>query len=144
MTGKGHPAALLVTRTERKSYFTLIRGVAAKTAGPVTGSILNFLAGVAHRETITADDGREFASHQTILAALYIDFYFAHPYASRERGTNESTNGLISQYLPKSRNLSTQEKQFIIGRLNRRSRKCLGFRAPFEVFFNPKLVALHI
>ncbi|TAK14298.1 MAG: IS30 family transposase [Anaerolineae bacterium] len=145
MIGKGHSGAL-VTLTERKSRFTLIRGVAAKTAEQVTRAVLDLLSGVAHRETITADNGREFAAHQTIAAGLNIDFYFAHPYASWERGTNENTNGLIRQYLPKSRDLSTlttQEELFIMDRLNLRPRKCLGFRTPFEVFFELQPVALH-
>jgi IS30 family transposase len=145
MIGKGHSGAL-VTLTERKSRFTLIRRVAAKTAEQVSQAIVGLLSGVAHRETITADNGREFAGHQTISRALDIGFYFAHPYASWERGTNENTNGLIRQYLPKSRDLSTlttQEELFIMDRLNLRPRKCLGFRTPFEVFFELQPVALH-
>lgn len=125
MIGKGHSGAL-VTLTERKSRFTLIRRVASKAAEHVTRAVLDLLSGVTHRETITADNGREFAAHQTIAAGLNIDFYFAHPYASWERGTNENTNGLIRQYLPKSRDLSTlttQEELFIMDRLNLRPRK---------------------
>ena len=64
---------------------------------------------------------------------------------SWERGTNENTNGLIRQYLPKERNLSTlsaKEELMIMDRLNLRPRKCLGFLTPFEVFFGLHLVAL--
>jgi len=145
MIGQGHSGAL-ITLTERKSRFTLIRGVASKAAEQVTQTIVDLLSGVGHRATITSDNGREFAGHQAIAAALGIDFYFAHPYASWERGTNENTNGLIRQYLPKNRDLSTlttQEELFIMDRLNLRPRKCLGVRTPFEVFFSHSPVALH-
>ena len=96
-------------------------------------------------ESITADNGKEFAAHQHISQALSVDFYFAHPYSSWERGTNENTNGLIRQYLPKDRNLknvSFQEEAMIMDRLNLRPRKCLDFRTPFEVFFDHHPVAL--
>ncbi|MEO8418530.1 MAG: IS30 family transposase [Methylophilaceae bacterium] len=56
--------------------------------------------------TITSDNGREFARHEEIAKQLQADFYFAHPYASWERSTNENTNRLIRQYFPKSRNRS--------------------------------------
>ena len=74
-----------------------------------------------------------------------MDFYFAHPYSSWERGTNENTNGLIRQYVPKSRslkNISFQEETMIMDRLNLRPRKCLGFKTPYEVFFEHRTVAL--
>jgi len=51
--------------------------------------------------TITGDNGKEFAEHKTIAKTLGIDFYFARPYHSWERGANENTNGLIRQYFPK-------------------------------------------
>ena len=60
-----------------------------------------------HVITITSDNGRAFAGHQDVASALSADFYFAHPYASWERGTNENTNGLIRQYFPKERNFRT-------------------------------------
>ena len=51
--------------------------------------------------TITSDNGKEFANHKAIAEAQGIDFYFAHPYHSWERGANENMNGLIRQYIPK-------------------------------------------
>jgi transposase, IS30 family len=61
--------------------------------------------------TVTSDNGREFAKHEDIAKRLRADFYFAHPYASWERGTNENTNGLIRQYFPKNRDFTTITQQ---------------------------------
>ena len=142
--GKGHSGAL-VTLTDRKSRFTLLRKVASKAADVVAQAMIELLSWVGHLETITSDNGKEFALHEFIAGQLRLDFYFAHPYASWERGTNENTNGLIRQYLPKDRDLSTltaQEELFIMDRLNLRPRKCLAFLSPFEVFFHYQPVAL--
>ena len=57
--------------------------------------------------SITSYSGREFAGHETVATQLDADFYFKHPYASWERGTNENTNGLIRQYFPKDRDFRT-------------------------------------
>jgi len=144
MVGKDHQG-VLVTLTERKSRFTLLRRVANKQAKLVSQAIVELLHWVAALESITADNGKEFAAHQHISQTLSVDFYFAHPYSSWERGTNENTNGLIRQYLPKSRslkNVSLQEEIMIMDRLNLRPRKCLDFRTPFEVFFDLHPVAL--
>ncbi len=68
---------------------------------------------------------------------LDLPIYFAHPYHSGERGTNENTNGLLRQYLPKSTDLTQvapEQLRAIVHALNRRPRKCLGFASPFEVF----------
>ena len=143
--GKGHRGAV-VTLTERKSRFTLIRKVASRSADLVAQTVIELLKWVGLLETITADNGREFAHHEQIAEKLDLDFYFAHPYASWERGTNENTNGLIRQYLPKHRDLSTlttDEEFFVMDRLNLRPRKCLDFRTPYEVFFQHQSVALH-
>ena len=80
--------------------------------------------------------GKEFAWHEQIAAELGIDFYFARPYHSWERGTNENTNGLIRQYLPKSEpltELDEQTEKLIMERLNQRPRKTLGYRTPSSV-----------
>jgi IS30 family transposase len=138
MIGKSH-RGVLVTLSERKSRFTLLRKVGHKSAALVAQAVIELLCWVAHLTTITADNGKEFATHQTITRKLSADFYFAHPYASWERGTNENTNGLIRQYLPKNRDLTTvtaEEEIIIMDRLNLRPRKCLDFRTPYEVFFD--------
>ena len=69
---------------------------------------------------------------------LSANIYFAHPYASWEQGLNENTNGLIRQYLPKSRpldNVTQKELKHIMDQLNHRPRKSLGFKTPYELFF---------
>ena len=142
--GKNHQGAAL-TLIERKSRFTLIRKVDGKQALPVANAIIACLDWVPVVETLTNDNGKEFAEHKMVSSALAVKVYFAHPYSSWERGTNENTNGLIRQYLPKKRNLSTlstKEEFMIMDRLNLRPRKCLGFLTPFEVFFGLRLVAL--
>jgi len=142
--GKGHQGAV-VTLTERKSRFTLVRKVAQKSAELVAQAVIDLLSWVQPIETLTSDNGKEFAAHQMISNALLIGFYFAHPYASWERGTNENANGLIRQYLPKERDLTSvtaQEEIMIMDRLNLRPRKCLDFRTPYEVFFGHHPVAL--
>ena len=136
---------VVITLTERKSRFTLLRKVLTKQADRVAEEIIHLLGWVDHVKTITADNGKEFAKHLLISHYLDVGFFFAHPYSSWERGTNENTNGLIRQYLPKSRNLSTvttQEETMIMDRLNLRPRKCLDFMTPFEVFFGHHPVAL--
>ena len=92
--------------------------------------------------TITSDNGKEFASHEEIGKKLKADFYFAHPFASWERGTNENTNGLIRQYFPKNRDFTTitqKEIDTAMDRLNNRPRKRLGFQTPSQVFFKSGL-----
>jgi IS30 family transposase len=136
---------VIVTLTERKSRFTLLQGVSSKQADLVSQTVITLLKWVVPLESITADNGKEFADHLEIAQALSVDFFFAHPYASWERGTNENTNGLIRQYLPKHRtlkNLSFREETLIMDRLNLRPRKCLDFHSPFEVFFGHQPVAL--
>ena len=142
--GKNHQG-VMVTLTERKSRFTLLRKALNKQADRVAETIIELLNWVDPLKTITADNGKEFAKHLKISRELNVDVYFAHPYSSWERGTNENTNGLIRQYLPKSRNLTsvtTEEEMLIMDRLNLRPRKCLDFKTPFEVFFEYNFVAL--
>jgi IS30 family transposase len=144
--GKSHRQAI-VSIVERKSGFTLIRKVERKTALAVSLAMIGLLK--PHRKkvhTITSDNGKEFAEHEEIASRLKADFYFAHPYSSWERGTNENTNGLIRQYFPKNRDFTTiteQEINMAMERLNNRPRKRLGFLTPNQVFFKSG-VALQI
>ena len=144
IVGKNQQGVVL-TLTERNSRFTLLRAFPSKHAEPITQGIIGLLKWDERLFTITFDNGKEFAGHQEVASALNADCYFAHPYSSWERGTNENTNGLIRQYLPKSRNLkdvSFEEEVMIMDRLNLRPRKCLGFKTPYEVFFGHQPVAL--
>jgi len=96
-------------------------------------------------ESITSDGKPERRGHQEVATALQADFYFAHPYAAWERGTNENTNGLVRQYFPKGSDFTTvtqHEVQAVAHRLNHRPRKVLGYRTPCEVFHDKQNVAL--
>ncbi len=140
--GKNHKQAI-VSLVERKSGFTLIRKVEHKTALAVSDVMIKLLR--PHRSrvlTITSDNGREFAAHKTISKQLGASFYFAHPYASWERGTNENTNGLIRQYFPKNRDFTTitqREINMAMERLNNRPRKRLDYQTPSQLFFSSRV-----
>ena len=139
--GKNHQQAL-VTLVERKSRLTLIAKVIRKTADNVSKAIAHLLTPLKPWvHTLTADNGREFAQHVDIAKQLKAKFYFAHPFASWERGLNENTNGLIRQYFPKKYDFTTitqDQVNQVMDKLNNRPRKCLGFRAPNEIFFGIK------
>lgn len=139
--GKGHRGAL-VTLVERKSLYTVIRSVLHKTAEAVRHAVVDGLAPYMDWvHTITYDNGREFADHEGMASDLDARIYFAHAYASWERGLNENTNGLIRQYFPKHRELThvtTCEIETVMDKLNHRPRKSLGYRTPYEVFFNTR------
>jgi IS30 family transposase len=137
LVGKGRWGVLL-SLVERKSRFTLMQRVDQRLAELVSQamiSLLDPLAGSVH--TITGDNGKEFANHVQIAEALQATFYFAHPYAAWERGTNENTNGLIRQYFPKKTDFSQlipEQVLAVANKLNQRPRKCLDYYSPAEVF----------
>lgn len=142
--GKGHRGAVL-TLVDRKSGYLLLGGLPQRTAERVAQQATRLLGSVPHQETLTLDNGKEFAKHEQITTQTGIEIYFARPYASWERGSNENTNGLIRQYLPKERrldDLEDQELQAIMAALNHRPRKRLDFRTPHEVFYDECSVAL--
>jgi IS30 family transposase len=136
--GKAHKQAI-VSLTERKSGLALIYKVDRRTKDKTADAIKRLLSSISDQVlTITSDNGKEFGDHEKIANGLKCDFYFAHPYSSYERGTNENTNGLIRQYFPKDRDFRTITDKEIIHatkRLNNRPRKRLGYKTPNEVFF---------
>jgi len=140
--GKRHRQAI-VTLTERKSRLVLLRKVERRTADQVSQAVIDLLRPVIDCvQTITGDNGKEFAEHERIAVELEAIFFFAHPYSAWERGTNENLNGLVRQYVPKNRDFSLvtdEELHHIVNRLNHRPRKCLEFRTPFEVFFQHRV-----
>lgn len=137
----------IVSIVERSSRFCLLQKVMRRSAELVAHAACQILLPVKHKVlTITSDNGSEFAGHLNIALSLGADFFFADPYSSWQRGTNENTNGLVRQYFPKKTDfslLSDADIQLVADRLNNRPRKCLGFRTPSEVFYN-QFVALII
>ena len=136
--GKAHKKAL-VTVVERKTKFTLIEHISSKTADNVEQALIRLLEPYQQQvHTITVDNGKEFTNHQAIASKLGATIYFAHPYHSWERGLNENTNGLVRQYFPKNEPLeqpSLDKVKSIQDRLNKRPRKTLDFKTPYELFF---------
>jgi transposase, IS30 family len=128
----------IVTLVERVSKKTLIGQVGTKKADFVSAQTIRLLSAIKpYVLTITADNGSEFAYHETIASALGADVYFAHPYHSWERGLNENTNGLIRQYIPKGKDFAEVTDADIMAiqdRLNNRPRKTLGYLTPNEAF----------
>jgi len=135
--GAGRKQAI-VTLVERKSGYARLMKVSHKTSKQVADAIIKKLRSVYARVmTITFDDGKEFAEHTSIDKALGGTTYFADPFSSWQRGSNEKLNGLLRQYIPKKRPLSTvtdEELRMIEHRLNNRLRKRLGFKTPNQVF----------
>jgi len=135
--GAGQSGAI-VSMVERASKLTKLAKVSRKTAEETEAALVEKLNPV--REfvyTLTSDNGKEFANHQTVGSALEADFYFATPYHSWERGLNEHTNGLVRQYFPKSQRfdqVSDDDLKKVEGLLNNRPRKILNFSTPQEVF----------
>jgi len=139
LIGKRHKQAML-SLTERMSRFTLLGKVSHRTAPAVGNQIHRLLLPVSDKVyTLTSDHGKEFACHEQVAESLNLKFYFAHPYAAWERGTNENTNGLIRQYFPKKHDfqeVTQKDIRQVMRWLNFRPRKTLRFKIPFEVFFH--------
>ncbi|MCY4227169.1 MAG: IS30 family transposase [Gammaproteobacteria bacterium] len=125
-------------RGDGESKYTILELLASRTAAPVAESLLRCLG--AHPDlvrTLTADSGKEFAGHREVSAGLEAGFCLATPCHSWERGLNKTANGLVRQYFPKGTGLTrvtAEEVRQVEDRLNRRPRKVLGCRTPFEVF----------
>ena len=135
--GKGKKGAI-VTLVDRKSRYLRMGLVGQRTKEAVKEMIISLLAGYPVH-TITCDNGKEFTDHEDIANALGAKIYFAHPYSSWERGTNENTNGLIRQYIPKNTDfskLTVADILFAENRLNTRPRKCLSFNPPMVFLIN--------
>ena len=136
--GKNHKGALLTIndRVSSKTWIAKLNGKNAEELAKKAMEVLSPYKKLMH--TITGDNGKEFAEHKAISKGLDVDFYFARPYHSWERGANENTNGLIRQYFPKGssfENISIDEVQRVQEILNNRPRKKLNFLTPNEFFY---------
>lgn len=134
----GESSDCILTLVERKSGYVLIGKLRARTVEQASKATLGLMR--RHPEkfrTITADNGTEFHGYAQIEAASRVRFYFATPHHSWERGTNENTNGLIRQYLPKGQsmtNLTQSQCDAIANHLNERPRKRHAYKTPNECF----------
>ena len=137
MTSRQSKAALL-SLVERKSRLVQLEKLEAKTAPLTSKAIIRRLLSFPKdfRHTITFDNGTEHADHEDISKAAEIRCFFCDTYSSWQRGTNEHTNGLVRQYLPKKTDfaiISDKKIKQIETRLNNRPRKCLDYKTPLEV-----------
>ena len=132
----GSAVGTLVERTTRLVLLARMEGTDARRAREGFTKTLRHVPALL-RKTLTYDRGKEMAEHERLAERLNIRVFFADPYSPWQRGTNENTNGLLRQYLPKGTDLSgdtQRELNAIAHRLNTRPRKCLHFATPLEVY----------
>lgn len=137
MIGLGHKSAI-ATLVERKTRFVYILKLESKTSVSVTKEIAKKMNRLKPqlRRTMTHDNGMEMANHKWLENNTGMNIYFANPYSSWERGTNENTNGLIRRFFPKKTDFSNVSKEQLLeaqNKLNNRPRKVLGFLTPNEM-----------
>jgi len=134
--GKNHNQAI-VTINDRASGMLKMKKVASKEAKVVTLAINELLEQwIPYLHTVTADNGKEFAGHKEVAEFLNVDYYFARPYHSWERGSNENLNGLIRQYFEKGSDfsiLTDQKIKEVELKLNSRPRKRFNYENPIFV-----------
>lgn len=131
-------ASAIGTLVERKSRFTQIVKINNKKSRTVVNAFCRALNqhNSLYRKTLTYDNGIEMARHKALTRRTGMEVYFAHPYSSWERGTNENTNGLIRRFFPKGTNFNDIDKnqiKMVQDWLNNRPRKVLGYRTPAEI-----------
>lgn len=134
--GGNHNQAML-TINDRASGMLKIRKIASKEAKVVSKAIVEELTDwIPYIKTITADNGKEFADHKFVAEQLGIDYYFARPYHSWERGSNENLNGLVRQYFKKSSDfkpITNEQVKAVETKLNKRPRKRYDYENPIFV-----------
>ena len=128
----------VATLVERRSRFTMLVKVDGKDTRTVVGALRRRVRTLPKelRVTLTWDRGKELAEHKRFTVATDVKVYFCDPSSPWQRGTNENTNGLLRQYLPKYTDLSRPSQEdlnAIARRLNTRPRKTLGYRTPAAI-----------
>jgi len=136
--GKGHRDGVHteVERVSRMYFVRFVKRIDSDEGIRAQKEIFGSLPSMA-RKSVTLDNGRENHKH-TKLNELGMNTYFADPYSSWQRGTNEYHNGLLRRYFPKGTDFKTvtqEEIDDVVEEINNRPRKCLGYFTPFEVFF---------
>lgn len=127
----------ILTLVEMKSRFVVAEKINDKRSDTILEGVMKGLSEYPCL-SITLDNGKEFACHKSIEEILDTEVYFAHPHSPWERGTNENTNGLMREFLPKGSDFRNYPKEYtkaVVDILNNRPRKVLGYKTPAEVFF---------
>ena len=137
----------LTSHVERKSRYVMVAKLADKTAAVTALAAIRLFRRIpgALRQTLTLDNGKEFARFKEIEKQTGLAIYFADPYAAWQRGCNENTNGLLRRYFPKGtdfRDVTEEKIAFIVKKLNHRPRKCPVYQTPHDVFMKAKRGAL--
>lgn len=137
MIGVGQKSAI-ATNVERKTRYTFIMKIDNRKSKTVTKAFADSLKKLPNyiRKSMTYDNGMEMANHKWLTEKTGMDIYFAHPYSSWERGTNENTNGLIRRFFPKGTDFNTITLKQIKDaeyKLNNRPRKVLGYKTPYQM-----------
>jgi len=130
--------AALNSLVERKSRLLLLTRLDRKTAEQTSNAVIKRLQGFSGgaRRTLTLDNGSENSRHEDITEAIGTRCYFARPYASWQRGSNEQVNGLVRRYFPKGTDfgkVTNEQVARVESIINNRPRKCLGYKTPLEV-----------
>jgi IS30 family transposase len=137
IVGKNHQGAI-VTINDRATGILRMKTVPKKEAELVKAAAIELLQDwKPFLHTITSDNGKEFAKHKEISQMLDIDYYFANPYHSWERGANENLNGLIRQYIKKSscfQSITDDFVRHVQEEINNRPRKRFNFISPNQLF----------
>lgn len=134
---------LITTHVERKSRYLIAGKLMNKTAAITSAVTCAAFKRIpkALRQTLTLDNGKEFAQFKQIEKQTGLSIYFADPYSAWQRGCNENTNGLLRRYFPKGmdfRQVTEKSLAQVVKKLNHRPRKCLNYQTPHEIFFNAK------
>jgi IS30 family transposase len=136
--GAGQSGPCVLSLVERKTGYVVLGKLRKRTTAEVNQRAIRLIRRQQRPvRTITADNGTEFHSYAAIEHATTARFYFATPHHAWERGTNENTNGLLRQYLPKRQSmahLTQHDCNRLAAKLNRRPRKRLGYRTPEECY----------
>jgi len=135
----------LLTLVDMASRFLIAGKLESNQSVWVKNRIVDLLKPLpkTKRKSIPPDRGKEFSKHGEASRELDgIKFYFADPHSPWQRGTNEYTNGLIREYLPKGQDfaeLNDKQINMIIDHINKRPRKCLEWKSPYEIFYKKVL-----
>lgn len=139
VSSRGKSKGCFATFAERKTRMFLAVKMTDRTAASMVNAINLIHTGLPPKAMLTAtvDRGKEFSCYKRVEDDMNIAIYFADPYSSWQRGTNENSNGLLREFFPKQTNLSVVDEEqltYVLWLINNRPRKCLSWKSANEVF----------